>query len=64
MSNYVYTAEEAAYYGKFLFNLIETGALNIKIFKEYPFTTEGAREAQSDLTKRGGVTTGKLLIKI
>lgn len=64
MSNYVYTAEEAAHYGKVLFNLVETGALKIKIFKEYPFTEEGAKAAQSDLTERGGKTTGKLLIKI
>ncbi|KJA28655.1 hypothetical protein HYPSUDRAFT_197474 [Hypholoma sublateritium FD-334 SS-4] len=64
MSNYVYTAEEAAHYGKKLFNLVENGALNIKIYKEYPFTAEGAQEAQRDLTVRGGKTTGKLLIKI
>ncbi len=64
MSNYVYTAEEAAHYGKKLFNLVENGALNIKIYKEYPFTVEGAQEAQRDLTVRGGKTTGKLLIKV
>ncbi|CAA7268044.1 unnamed protein product [Cyclocybe aegerita] len=62
MSNYVYTAEEAAYYGRVLFGLVEKGELNIKIFKEYPFTAEGVQEAQRDLT--GGKTTGKLLIKI
>lgn len=64
MSNYVYTAEEAAYYGKVLFNLIGSGELKIKVYKEYPFTTEGVREAQADLTARGGKTVGKLLLKI
>jgi NADPH2:quinone reductase len=64
MSNYVYTPEEAAFYGKALFELAEKGDLKIKIFKEYPFTPEGVQQAQSDLTQRGGKTVGKLLIKV
>lgn len=64
MSNYVYTPEEAAHYGKVLFDLIEKNELKIQIYKEYPFTAEGVKEAQSDLTARGGKTTGKLLIKL
>ncbi|KAF9486323.1 NAD(P)-binding protein [Pholiota conissans] len=64
MSNYTYTPEEAAHYGKILFDLVEKGDLHIKIFKEYPFTAEGVKEAQRDLTERGGKTTGKLLIKV
>jgi NADPH2:quinone reductase len=62
MSNYVYTAEEAFYYGQEVWKLIVNGDLKINIFKEYSFTTEGVREAQRDLTE--GKTTGKLLIKI
>jgi len=62
MTNYVFTAEEGAHYGKLLFELVEKGELEIKIFKEYPFTAEGVKEAQSDLT--GGKTTGKLIIKV
>lgn len=62
MSNYVYTAEEAFYYGQEVTKLVGNGVLKINIFKEYSFTTEGVREAQRDLT--GGKTTGKLLIKI
>ncbi|EKM83957.1 hypothetical protein AGABI1DRAFT_110563 [Agaricus bisporus var. burnettii JB137-S8] len=62
MSKYVFTAEEAFYYGQQVWKLVDNGELKINIFKEYPFTTEGAREAQQDLT--GGKTTGKLLIKI
>lgn len=61
MSNYTYTPEEAAHYGKVLFDLVEKNELKIQIFKEYPFTAEGVQSAQRDLT--GGKTTGKLLIK-
>ncbi|PPQ79897.1 hypothetical protein CVT25_002953 [Psilocybe cyanescens] len=64
MSNYVFTPEEAAHYGKVLFDLVESGELKIKIYNEYPFTVEGVRQAQSDLTAAGGKTTGKLLIKV
>ncbi|KAF5385102.1 hypothetical protein D9615_001040 [Tricholomella constricta] len=62
MNNYVYTSEEAYYYGKKVFELIGDGTLKINIFKEYPFTTEGYRQAQSDLVE--GKTTGKLVIKV
>lgn len=62
MSNYVYTAEEAQYYGRKTFDLVVKGVLKINIFKEYPFTAEGARQAQQDLTT--GKTTGKLIINI
>ncbi|KAF9566902.1 NAD(P)-binding protein [Agrocybe pediades] len=64
MTNYVYTAEEAAHYGRIVFDLVAKGELNIKIFNEYPFTAEGVRQAQSDLTAPGGKTTGKLLVKV
>ena len=62
MGNYVFTAEEVAYYGKVLFDLVEKNELKIQIFKVYPFTTEGVQDAHRDLT--GGKTIGKLLIKI
>jgi len=62
MSNYVYTAEEAQYYGRKTFDLISQGVLKISIFKEYPFTAEGVQHAQEDLTT--GKTTGKLIINI
>ncbi|EMD32574.1 hypothetical protein CERSUDRAFT_87891 [Gelatoporia subvermispora B] len=64
MANYTYTPEEANYYGTELFDLISKGVLKINIYKEYPFTTEGVREAQTDLSTRGGKTVGKLMIKI
>jgi len=62
MANYVYTPEEAAYYGRVLFELVEQEKLRIQIYDEYPFTAEGVQRAHSDLT--GGKTTGKLLIKV
>ncbi|KAF8899277.1 hypothetical protein BD779DRAFT_1666974 [Infundibulicybe gibba] len=62
MNNYVYTPEEAHYYGTKLFDLISRGILKIHVFKEYPFTAEGVQQAQRDLT--GGKTTGKLVIKV
>ena len=62
MSNYVTEPEEAVYYGKKVFELIENGTFKTNIFKEYPFTAEGVRQAQIDLT--GGKTTGKLIVKV
>lgn len=64
MANYTLLPSESRYYGTELFKLISDGVLAINIFKVYPFATEGAREAQTDLTTRGGKTTGKLLIKL
>lgn len=62
MGNYVYTASEGLYYSNKLWGLIESGALEATIHKEYPFTAEGVKEAQIDLS--GGKTVGKLLIKV
>ncbi|KAH9929813.1 NAD-P-binding protein [Fomitopsis serialis] len=62
--NYIVTPEESLQYGTELFQLIASGVAKINIYKEYPFTTEGAREAQTDLAQRGGKTFGKLIIKI
>ncbi|KAG6334135.1 hypothetical protein ID866_4958 [Astraeus odoratus] len=61
MGNYAYTASEVLYYGNKLFGLVSNGVLKPLIYKEYPFTTEGVREAQTDLTS--GKTVGKLVIK-
>ena len=62
MNNYAYTAQEAHYYGKKVFDLVQKGVLKPHVHKEYPFTTEGAQQAQRDLTS--GVSTGKLVIKV
>ncbi|KAF8559893.1 NAD(P)-binding protein, partial [Imleria badia] len=62
MGNYTYTASEAFYYSNEVWGLIEKGALKPIIHKEYPFTAESVREAQSDLA--GGKTVGKLVVKV
>jgi len=62
MGNYTYTASEALYYSNKLWSLVESGTLKSIIHEEYPFTAEGVRQAQTDLT--GGKTVGKLVIKV
>ena len=62
MNNYVFTPEEKLYYTNKVWDYVQKGVLKINIFKEYPFSSEGVREAQTELTT--GKTTGKLLIKI
>jgi len=62
MGNYMATAEECAFYFKWLFDLTDQGVLKYQIHKEYPFTAEGVKQSQVDIQSRG--TTGKLLIKI
>ena len=62
MANYIFTPEEAAHYGKEVFDLVEKNELKIQIHKDYPFTAEGVQNAQRDLIS--GKTMGKLLIKV
>jgi NADPH2:quinone reductase len=62
MDNYVYTPEEARRYGEELFRLVSDGTIKVEIFKEYPFTTEGIRDAHRELV--GGKTIGKVVVKV
>ncbi|KAI5998109.1 hypothetical protein EDD15DRAFT_294348 [Pisolithus albus] len=62
MGNYSYTPGEVLYYANALSSHLLDGTLKPLIHKEYPFTTEGVREAHMDLT--AGKTIGKLLIRI
>ncbi|KAI0783113.1 NAD-P-binding protein [Abortiporus biennis] len=64
MQNYIVTPEESYQYGSELFREIEAGRLKVNIFAHYPFTTEGVRQAQTDLTTPGGKVAGKLLYTI
>ncbi|KAL9936469.1 hypothetical protein V8E36_004537 [Tilletia maclaganii] len=59
---YLAIQEERDHWTKELFDLLASGAVKIHIHGEYPFTTEGVRQTQKDITSRG--TTGKLLIKL
>jgi hypothetical protein len=40
MGNYVTEPEEARFYGTQLFDLVGSGKLKLKIFKEYDFSAE------------------------
>jgi NADPH2:quinone reductase len=40
MGNYVTEPEEARFYGTQLFDLVGSGKLKLKIFKEYEFSAE------------------------
>ncbi|KZO94091.1 NAD(P)-binding protein [Calocera viscosa TUFC12733] len=62
LTNYIVTAEESAEYFGWLFELIDKGVLKFHVHEEYPFTADGVRKAQIDITSRG--TTGKLVIKV
>lgn len=63
MANYIVTPEEADHYAKELWDVIKNGVFKIRISSVYPFTAEGAQEAQKELTTPGGKTAGKILIK-
>ena len=56
------TVEERDAYAQEAYRLVSNGDVKINIFKEYPFTTEGVRQAQLDLV--GGKTAGKIIIKV
>ncbi|EJU02837.1 NADP-binding protein [Dacryopinax primogenitus] len=62
LGNYIVTAEESAEYFSWLFELIDKGVLKFHVHDEYPFTADGVRKSQTDITSRG--TTGKLVIKV
>jgi len=62
MNNYTLTAEEFRTYADELFDLVAKGILKPEVHKEYPFSAEGVKESQKDITSRG--TIGKLLIKV
>ena len=64
MANYIVTPEETEYYIGELFRVLQDGTMKVKIDGIYDFTTEGGRQAQIDLTTRGGKVAGKLLIKV
>lgn len=62
LGNYVYTQSEFEGYSAELFNLIADGKLNLRVHGEYPFSAEGIRKSQEDITSRK--TMGKLVIKV
>lgn len=64
MGNYMATQEETEHYLAELWQALRSGLFKIRIERVYPFTTEGVREAQTELTTPGGTLAGKILLKI
>ncbi|KAH8099448.1 NAD(P)-binding protein [Cristinia sonorae] len=64
MAVYITTPEETEHYLSELFRVLADGSVKVRIANVYPFTTEGGRQAQIDLTTPGGKIAGKLLIKV
>lgn len=62
LNQYVYTAEEFRGYASELFEIVKQGHLKLAVHGEYPLTSEGIRQSQTDIT--GRKTSGKLLIKV
>ena len=60
--NSLVTPQEFDYYTQEYFRLVNEEGVKILIHKEYPFSAEGVRQSQIDITSRG--TIGKLLISI
>jgi NADPH:quinone reductase len=56
------TVDERDAYAREAYRLVSSGDLKVHIFKEYPFSAEGVRQAQLDLV--GGKSVGKAIIKV
>ncbi|EKM60037.1 uncharacterized protein PHACADRAFT_250906 [Phanerochaete carnosa HHB-10118-sp] len=61
---YLVTPDEVDHYLGELWQALRSGLFNIRIHRVFPFTAEGAREAQQEINTPGSGLTGKLLIKI
>jgi NADPH:quinone reductase len=62
MLNYAVTPDEAYFYGTELFKQIKASVLRIDRSKMYPFTAEGMKQSQIDLT--GGTSAIRSIVKI
>jgi len=62
LNGYVVTPAESHRYASELFALIDEGTIKLNLHKIYPFTAEGVKQSQRDITGRG--TTGKLIINV
>lgn len=58
------TPEEAQHYSQEVFKALTSGLFKIRICNVYPFTAEGVRSAQQEITTPGGKVAGKVLITI
>jgi len=62
VNNYITEPAEFHQYSSELLDLVKSGKLDIAVHGDYPFTTEGIRQTQIDITGRG--TSGKLVVKV
>ena len=60
----MHTPEETDAYLVELWQGIRNGLFKIRIEKVYPFSAEGAREAEKEISTPGGTLAGKVLLKI
>jgi len=60
--SYIHTPEETKHYENELLSLFSKGVFHAKIHEVYPFSAEGVKKSQKDITARG--TIGKLLINV
>jgi len=60
--HYIHTVEELRRYSTELFELVSKGVVQPKLHGVYPFSVEGIRRTQQELSSRG--TIGKLVVKI
>ncbi|KIP11671.1 hypothetical protein PHLGIDRAFT_124588 [Phlebiopsis gigantea 11061_1 CR5-6] len=61
---YLVTPEETDAYLAELWQGIKSGLFKIRIERVYPFSMEGVREAQKEISTPGGTLAGKILLKI
>jgi NADPH2:quinone reductase len=61
-TNWMETVEERDAYAREAYRLVSNGDVKIHIFKEYPFTADGVRQAQLDLVR--GKSAGKVIIRV
>lgn len=51
LNQYVHTAAEFKQYAAELFGLVKDGSLKLALHKEYPFSTEGIKQTQIDISE-------------
>ena len=61
---YVTTPEEANHYVPEVWGAVKSGLFKIRIVTLHPFTAEGLRDAQKEITTPGGKLAGKILLKV
>ena len=64
MGNYIATTDEADHYLAELWRGIQSGLFKIRIEKVYPFSAQGVKDAQKEISTPGNKIAGKILLKV